>query len=142
MGHLQQSNGILHLFSQQDIDRLLAIQSIQHQTGLNLETREGLTCLYLMIAIGAQSQGTNASDTQRAKKYFTQAQKMAFIDMLQDPSLNMVKIFLLMAMYMLGACRRNTAFMYIGIASKAATILGLHVPYQNVRASGEERAAR
>lgn len=95
-----------------------------------------------MIAIGAQSRGKDGSEIQLAKKYFAQAQQMAFLDMLENPSLSMVKLFLLMAMYMLGACRRNTAFMYIGIASKSATILGLHVPYQHPRVSPEERAAR
>lgn len=47
--------------------------------------------------------------------------------MLNDPSIDMVRLFLLMAFYMLGACRRNAAFMYLGVASKAATALGLHM---------------
>lgn len=67
---------------------------------------------------------------------------MAFYNMLQDPTLAMVRIFLLMAMYMLGACRRNAAFMYIGIASKAAMILGLHAPRQYRTISTEELSAR
>ena len=50
--------------------------------------------------------------------------------MLEDPCLDMVRSFLLMAFYMLGACRRNAAFMYIGVASKAAAALGLHVTEQ------------
>lgn len=95
-----------------------------------------------MVAIGSQCRGSNQVEIKQAGKYFAQAQKMAFVDMLQNPSLSMIRIFLLMAFYMLGACRRNTAFMYIGIASKAATILGLHIPYQHVRASTEERVVR
>jgi hypothetical protein len=95
-----------------------------------------------MIAIGSQCRGSDQPEIKRAGKYFAQAQKMAFVDMLQNPSLSMIRIFLLMAFYMLGACRRNTAFMYIGIASKAATILGLHIPYQHVRASIGERVVR
>ncbi|KAB8302335.1 hypothetical protein EYC80_005766 [Monilinia laxa] len=95
-----------------------------------------------MIAIGAQSRGKDLLEIQVAKKYFAQAQQMAFLGMLESPSLSMVKLFLLMAMYMLGACRRNTAFMYLAIASKSATILGLHVPYQHSWVSSEERAAR
>lgn len=50
--------------------------------------------------------------------------------MLEDPCLDMVRCFLLMAFYMLGACRRNAAFMYIGVAAKAASALGLHVTEQ------------
>ncbi|TGO31215.1 hypothetical protein BPAE_0001g01110 [Botrytis paeoniae] len=137
------SNGILHLFSRDDISKLLAIKTdAANSSPSSRSQREDLACLFLMIAIGAQSRGKDVSEIQFAKNYFAQAQQMAFLDMLENPSLSMVKLFLLMAMYMLGACRRNTAFMYIGIASKSATILGLHVPYQHPRVSPEERAAR
>lgn len=46
--------------------------------------------------------------------------------MLQDPDLEMVQVYLLMAFYMLGDCRRNTAYMYLSIAVRAAIALGLH----------------
>ncbi|ESZ97463.1 hypothetical protein SBOR_2152 [Sclerotinia borealis F-4128] len=137
------SNGILHLFSQNDISRLLNIKiDATNSSSSSSSQREDLACLFLMLAIGAQSRGKDPLEIQLAKRYFAQAQQMAFLDMLENPSLCMVKLFLLMAMYMLGACRRNTAFMYIGIASKSATILGLHVPYQHSRVSSDERAAR
>ncbi|KAJ8069971.1 hypothetical protein OCU04_000377 [Sclerotinia nivalis] len=137
------SNGILHLFSRDDTSRLLNIKlNATNSSSSSRSEREDLACLFLMIAIGAQSRGKDFFEIQLAKKYFAQAQQMAFLDMLENPSLSMVKMFLLMAMYMLGACRRNTAFMYIGIASKSATILGLHVSYQHSRVSSEERAAR
>ena len=38
----------------------------------------------------------------------------------------MVQAFLLLAFYMLGAVRRNAAFMYLGVAARAAFALGLH----------------
>lgn len=47
--------------------------------------------------------------------------------MLENPSLEMVSLFLLMSFYMLGACRRNAAFMYLGVAARAAVALGLHI---------------
>ena len=46
--------------------------------------------------------------------------------MLEDPNVDMVRTFLLMAFYMLGECRRNSAFMYLGVATRAAVALGLH----------------
>lgn len=46
--------------------------------------------------------------------------------MLEDPNVDMVRAFILMAFYMLGDCRRNSAFMYLGIATRAAVALGLH----------------
>ncbi|KAJ5783265.1 hypothetical protein N7457_005039 [Penicillium paradoxum] len=80
----------------------------------------------LMIAIGAQS-STNDSNTLRIERfYFARGQRRAFSNMLEDPSLDLVRTFLLMSFYMLGACRRNTAFMYLGVASRAAVALGLH----------------
>ena len=76
-----------------------------------------------MVAIGAQCEGVNV-----AAAYFLHARKMAFEGTLEDPSVDLVKNFLLMAFYMLGACRRNSAFMYIGVASRSAEILGLQSP--------------
>jgi hypothetical protein len=46
--------------------------------------------------------------------------------MLEDPDIDMVRIFLIMSFYLLGECRRNTAFLYVGIATRAAVALGLH----------------
>lgn len=46
--------------------------------------------------------------------------------MLENPSVEMVRAFLLMAFYALGECRRNAAYMYLGVASRAAIALGLH----------------
>lgn len=63
---------------------------------------------------------------QIGQTYFRRAQKQAFASMLEDPQVDMVRAFLLMAFYMLGQCRRNTAFMYLGIAARAAVALGLH----------------
>ncbi|KUJ17598.1 uncharacterized protein LY89DRAFT_707093 [Mollisia scopiformis] len=142
---LRVSNGILHLFSDQDISRLLRLDNIQHPATESLNfhpQRDDMACLYLMIAIGAQCRGKSEAEIKLAGKYFTKAQQIAFVHMLQDPSLAMIRIFLMMAFFMLGACRRNTAFLYIGIASKAAIILGLHISYQHGRASVEERAVR
>lgn len=55
-----------------------------------------------------------------------EAQKSVFGTLLHDPSLGMVINFVLMAFYMCCACRRNTAVLYLGIALRAATVIGLH----------------
>lgn len=80
----------------------------------------------LMVAIGAQA-CPNDSNTLRIERfYFARGQSRTFANMLEDPSLDLVRVFLLMSFYMLGACRRNTAFMYLGVASRAAVALGIH----------------
>ncbi|KAF4470452.1 nitrate assimilation regulatory nirA [Fusarium albosuccineum] len=79
----------------------------------------------LVIAIGAQCQSVTSAKTI-GQAYFREARRRAFVGFLEDPDLDMVRTFLLMAFYMLGECRRNAAFMYLGIAVKAALALGLH----------------
>lgn len=81
--------------------------------------------LGMVIAIGAQCKSaTSARDI--GPSYFRQAQSHAFAGMLEDPDIDVVRSFLLMAFYLLGECRRNAAFMYLGIATRAAVALGLH----------------
>lgn len=58
--------------------------------------------------------------------YFRESQSQAFSGMLEDPDIDMVRTFLIMSFYLLGECRRNTAFLYLGIATRAAVALGLH----------------
>ncbi|KAH0345818.1 hypothetical protein KCU83_g7689, partial [Aureobasidium melanogenum] len=117
------TNGILHLYTR---DEMMYLMSNVNDAS-SKSYREDNAVINLIIAIGAQCRGLNQSDLQIAAKYFAMAQKAAFESMLQDPSINMIRIFLLMAFYMLSACQRNAAFMYIGVASKAASALGLHV---------------
>jgi len=87
-----------------------------------------------MVAIGAQCCGPTKDDVTWAAELFSYARKLALERMLEDPSLELVRVFLLMAFYMCGACRRNSAFMYLGVASRAADILGLHMstPYKHL----------
>lgn len=83
--------------------------------------------LDLVIAIGAQC--TSKQDAQNiGRTFFREAQRQALSNMIQDPDLDMVRTFLLMAFYMLGECRRNTAYMYLSVAARAAIALGLHTP--------------
>lgn len=87
-----------------------------------------LAALDMAMAIGAQARASGPRDAQCAAMYFARAQSTAFQDMLAHPSLSMVRLFLLLAFFTLGACRQNAAFIYLGVASKAAIVLGLHQP--------------
>lgn len=95
-----------------------------------------------MLAIGCQVRGSSRDDLVRASKYFAQGRKLAFEKMLEDATVNLVRAFILLAFYMFGACRRNSAFMYLGVAAKSADILGLHAAAQNRRMSKVERDSR
>jgi hypothetical protein len=122
-----QASGILDLFSVAEIHRFLdRHNALSPSIQIGEEDRQARAeqaMLNMMLAIGHQCRGRS---THHATRYFTCAQKYAFEGFLCDPSLDMVRVFLLMAFYMLGACHRNAAFMYLGIASKAACALGLH----------------
>lgn len=134
------SSGILDLYTADEIPGLLYLgrtnRTSEYGSTQGVD-RTALAPLYLMLAIGAQCRGMPC-----AAEYFSQARKMAFERMLDDPTVNLVRTFLLMAFYMLGACRRNSAFMYIGVASKAADILGLDMPAHYERMTKAERYTR
>ena len=80
----------------------------------------------LVMAIGAQTLPANENDFIIEKASMRQAQAITFASQLEDPSLDMVRLFILLAFYMFGACRRNAGFMYLGVAARAAHALGLH----------------
>ncbi|KAH7110214.1 hypothetical protein B0J13DRAFT_516671 [Dactylonectria estremocensis] len=127
--HHFQSSGFVHLFAE---DRLYSLIDLQSTHAIPVDDpamshmQDRLVTLYAMIAIGAQCRGHGELDARVSRTYFSRAQELAFRDMLHEPTIFMVINFLLLAFYMFCACRRNTALLYLGIAAKAATILGLH----------------
>ncbi|OBR03339.1 Fungal specific transcription factor domain-containing protein [Colletotrichum higginsianum IMI 349063] len=132
-----QSSGLLDLFDESETSRLLVdIGSLRIQNA-----NEDLLCLFMMIAIGAQCRG-QPDDARKAFRYFEEARKLSFVGMLSDPTLNTARGFTLMAFYMFGACRRNSAFMYLGVATKAASVMGLHMAGQFQSLSRAERSLR
>ncbi|KAL5406760.1 hypothetical protein PMIN03_007558 [Paraphaeosphaeria minitans] len=142
---LDASSGLLDLYSWEDVFRLLGSHepispNVIQPTSQRLSSLQTAS-LYLMIAIGAQCR-QSVDDATWAARLFSYARKLALEGMLADPSLDLVRTFLLMAFYMFGACRRNAAFMYLGVASKAADILGLHSSAQYKHLPQEARNAR
>lgn len=113
-----QTQGLIDILEPSALDGLLS-----NETHSANPQKQAL--LNLVIAIGAQGD-PSSSDRDIGLAYFRQTQLHAFTCMLEDPSLDMVRTFLLMAYYLLGDCRRNTAFMYLGIATRAAVALGFH----------------
>ncbi|KAE8355619.1 hypothetical protein BDV28DRAFT_128549 [Aspergillus coremiiformis] len=142
---LDASSGLLDLFTWEEINRMVNVSNsirTPNSGRLDHNVKDDLTAIYMMIAIGVQCKGKAQEDFLCAARYFCQARKMAFEGFLDDPTVYMARDFLLMAFYMFGACRRNSAFMYIGIAAKASIVLGLHVSGQYRQMSAEEKARR
>jgi hypothetical protein len=141
-----QSNGLLDLYTWEEICHMLHTESQNtardaSPTSHHLRDLE-CAALYVMVAIGAQCYGPTKDALVCAAELFSFARKLAFAQMLDSPSLDLVRVFLLMAFYMFGACRRNSAFMYLGIASKSADILGLHMSTQQKHTVASTRDAR
>ncbi|THW03714.1 hypothetical protein D6D25_08390, partial [Aureobasidium pullulans] len=80
---------------------------------------------YMVLAIGAQVSSPDGDQTL-AEKYFNRGRHMAVMTFTDAPSLLTIQAYLCITMYMLGACRRNAAFMQFGIAVRAAFALGMH----------------
>ncbi|KAL4928647.1 Zn(II)2Cys6 transcription factor [Aspergillus undulatus] len=117
------ASGFINVLSDLEARRMLGATPPTHQT-----TNKMTAALRdIMIAIGAQSSMNGLAATRVERFFFKRAQQCAFAGMLENPSLDMIRLFILMSFYMLGACRRNAAFMYLGVAARAAAALGLHL---------------
>ena len=82
----------------------------------------------MIISIGIQCSSNEGQPSLQDQVFFRRARQAAFTCFLENSCPDMVRVFLLMSFYMLGACRRNTATMYLGVAAQSAHILGLHNP--------------
>jgi len=118
-----QTEALIHVFDEPEIETHYLARNLE-SPGQNLSPLKQAS-FDLIIAIGAQCESLSSSK-RAGQAYFRKARAQAFEGFLEDPDLEMVRTFLLMAFYMLGECRRNAAFMYLGVAAKAALALGLH----------------
>jgi hypothetical protein len=85
----------------------------------------GPAIYHLVLAIGAQTSPAQDQDGL-AKSHFDHGRYLTMLRHMDDPSVVTVQAYALITMYMLGASRRNAAFMNLGIGVRAAYALGLH----------------
>ncbi|KAL2822946.1 hypothetical protein BJX63DRAFT_375897 [Aspergillus granulosus] len=117
------TSGFINVFSDTETSQMLGTSPPTNDSS----NKTMVALRDIMIAIGAQSSKNDSAITRVERYFFTRAQQCAFAGMLENPSFNMIRLFILMAFYMMGACRRNAAFMYLGVAARAAAALGLHL---------------
>ncbi|KAJ0104034.1 hypothetical protein J7T55_009699 [Diaporthe amygdali] len=143
---LDASSGFLDLYSQDELTELISLATEEQNANKSPASRPidraALASLYLMLAIGYQVRGGSRDDRMLASKYFNRGRQMAFEKMLEDPTINLARAFVLLAFYMFGACRRNSAFMYLGVAAKSADVLGLHTAAKHKHAPKAEQDSR
>ncbi|KAK2035258.1 fungal-specific transcription factor domain-containing protein [Colletotrichum zoysiae] len=87
---------------------------------------------YLVLAIGYQS-----SDEDRASSYFEYARNIALANLSGNINVPTIQSFILVTLYMLGSCQMNGAFLFFGIAVRAAYSIGIHRTEINSRFGSE-----
>ena len=119
--YLAATSGVLDLFDPTDIMEHLAAWS----TDTSTETDFTSSIYYLVLAIGAQVRPGDGGENI-AEAYFTRGRHLVASNFMDDPSVFTIQSYALITMYMMIICRRNGAFMNLGIAVRAAYALGLH----------------
>ncbi|KAL4946767.1 hypothetical protein BDV06DRAFT_181504 [Aspergillus oleicola] len=117
------TSGFINVLSDLEASQMLGTAPPTYGTG----NKATAALRDIMIAVGAQSSISAVTSIRVERYFFKRAQQHAFAGMLENPSLDLIRLFILMSFYMLGACRRNAAFMYLGVAARAAAALGLHM---------------
>lgn len=89
---------------------------------------EDVKCIFLdlAIAIGARCHPNYQTFAPCERAHIDRVWRMVDLRLLDHVTLDTVRISLLLAFYMLCACRRNTGYMYLGIAARVSHTLGLH----------------
>lgn len=79
---------------------------------------------YLVLAIGAQT-GPEDLD-ELSERFFNYGRFLTMSDVMEDISVVTAQANILITTFLLGASRRNAAFVYLGAAVRTAHVLGLH----------------
>ncbi|KAK4213147.1 hypothetical protein QBC37DRAFT_440990 [Rhypophila decipiens] len=91
---------------------------------------------YLVLAIGHQAMHSSSSEADPSQLYFEYARTLAFADLSGNfgiGSLQGVQVHILIAIYMLFLHQTNGAFLFFGIAARAAYSIGIHRTEINAR---------
>jgi hypothetical protein len=118
------TNCILNLYDDRDLEARLEPWATDAATPGEQQDDAMSAIYYLILSIGAQACPEDKDEL--AERYFNYGRFLTASSVMEDPSLSTVGSYVLITMYLLGASRRNAAFMYLGIAVRAAYALGIH----------------
>ncbi|KAF5011058.1 hypothetical protein FDECE_2797 [Fusarium decemcellulare] len=118
--YMQSANCVLLLFDEQELNH--GIRKWM-EDGQDIADPAS-SVYYLVFAIGAQTGPENKDDV--AETLFNYGRYLTVETLMEDPGITTIQAFALIAMYLLGASRRNAAFMYLGMGVRAAYAIGLH----------------
>ncbi|EXF83456.1 fungal specific transcription factor domain-containing protein [Colletotrichum fioriniae PJ7] len=120
--YLRATNCILDVFNESEI-----LKDLEHwlRGEPTSQDEEAMNCIFFLIfGIGAQ-RCPDDRDAD-AEKYFNYGRFLAVSYAMENPTNNTVRSYILITVYLLGASRRNSAFMHLGVATRAAYALGIH----------------
>ncbi|KAK1712172.1 hypothetical protein BDP67DRAFT_518120 [Colletotrichum lupini] len=120
--YLRATNCILDVFNESEI-----LKDLEHwlRGEPMSQDEEAMNCIFFLIfGIGAQ-RCPDDRDAD-AEKYFNYGRFLAVSYAMENPTNNTVRSYILITVYLLGASRRNSAFMHLGVATRAAYALGIH----------------
>ncbi|RKL08808.1 hypothetical protein BFJ68_g9298 [Fusarium oxysporum] len=112
---------VLNLFEEGEISQ--SIVCWYQKCSDEPEDKASVALFFLIFAIGAQTCPENKD--QEAEQYFNYGRFLTASIIMDDISISAVQSNILITMYLLGASRRNAAFMYLGSAVRAAYALGI-----------------
>ncbi|EGR52967.1 fungal specific transcription factor domain-containing protein [Trichoderma reesei QM6a] len=122
--YLATTAGLVDLFdSERLLDDLMLWANLAHKPG-NVTT----IIHFLVLAIGLQ-----VEDEMLSQQYFEYARDLAYTNLSDNLGVETVQAFILVTIYMLCSCQINGAFLFFGIAARAAYSIGLHRTEVNAR---------
>lgn len=116
-----QTSGVLDIVEATDILETLRMED----SGLEVDPHRSAISS-LAVAIGAQCHPDATAFRVCERAHFERARPHFSLDKLEDFTLDTIRLFMLAAFYMLCVSNRNMGYMYLGLAARAAHVMGLH----------------
>lgn len=132
--YLSVSSGMVDLFTSEA--RLVDMLTIWASNTMEIDD-VSTAVNYLVLAIGLQQK-----NEQLSQLYFEYARDQALSTLNGSLSIQTVKAIILVTLYMLCACQINGAFLFFGIAVRAAYSIGIHRTEVNHRFGEEQHRQR
>ncbi|TDZ17587.1 Filamentous growth regulator 27 [Colletotrichum orbiculare MAFF 240422] len=120
--YLRATNCILETFDEAGL--LADLEKWLRGDATSLDEDAANCIFYLVLGIGAQRCPDDRDAA--AERYFNYGRFLAVVFAMENPTYNTVRSYVLVTVYLLGASRRNSAFMHLGVAVRAAYALGIH----------------
>ncbi|KAK2002560.1 hypothetical protein LX36DRAFT_652061 [Colletotrichum falcatum] len=120
--YLRTTNCILDVFDEAALRKDLENWLRREPTS---QDQEAMSCIFF-LALGIGAQRCPEDRDADAEKYFHFGRSLAVSYAMENPTYNTVRSYILITAHLLGASRRNSAFMHLGVAVRSAYALGLH----------------